>query len=91
MLVLKIKRGERVWIGDALVEVIDAGSTWVRIGVQAPRTVRVLREKLAARAAALTEEGSENGNPTVQSRESGAAESPASAGGEARPLAGGSE
>lgn len=51
MLVLSRRRGEKVRIGeDILVEILDvrgAGAdAQVRIGIDAPRLVRVLREEL---------------------------------------------
>jgi carbon storage regulator len=48
MLVVSRKVGERVLIGDAItVTVIKVGSGGVRIGIQAPKEMAVVREELA--------------------------------------------
>ncbi len=51
MLVLSRRRGEKIRIGeDILVEILDVRGTGadaqVRVGIEAPRLVRVLREEL---------------------------------------------
>ncbi|RUL87954.1 carbon storage regulator [Tautonia sociabilis] len=51
MLVLSRKVGERVLIGGSVVvTIVAAQGRSVRLGVEAPRTVEVLREELAAGA-----------------------------------------
>ncbi len=48
MLVVSRKVGERILIGDQIsVTVIKVGSGGVRIGIQAPRELPVIREELA--------------------------------------------
>ena len=48
MLVLTRKQGETIQIGDSVViKVISTGRGKVKIGVDAPATVRVLRGELA--------------------------------------------
>lgn len=48
MLVVSRKVGERVLIGDQIsVTVIKVGSGGVRIGIQAPKELAVIREELA--------------------------------------------
>lgn len=48
MLVVSRKVGERVLIGDQItVTVIKVGSGGVRIGIQAPKELAVVREELA--------------------------------------------
>lgn len=52
MLVLTRKRGERIMIGDDVVlTVIDISGDQVRIGIEAPRSVSVMREELQAEIA----------------------------------------
>jgi carbon storage regulator len=51
MLVLSRKPGESIHIGDNIVlTVVALKSNQVRIGIQAPEDVRVLRQELAERA-----------------------------------------
>lgn len=48
MLVVSRKVGERILIGDQIsVTVIKVGSGGVRIGIQAPKELAVVREELA--------------------------------------------
>lgn len=48
MLVVSRKVGERVLIGDRIVvTVVKVGSGGVRIGIEAPREMAVVREELA--------------------------------------------
>lgn len=48
MLVVSRKVGERILIGDQIsVTVIKVGSGGVRIGIQAPKEMAVVREELA--------------------------------------------
>lgn len=52
MLVLTRKRGERIMIGDDVVlTVIEISGDQVRIGIEAPRSVSVMREELQAEIA----------------------------------------
>lgn len=47
MLVLSRKAGERILIGDdVVITVTETGPTRVRIGIEAPRSVRVVREEV---------------------------------------------
>jgi carbon storage regulator len=49
MLVLSRKLGQRLTIGDDIVlTVVKIDATQVRIGIEAPRTVRILREELVS-------------------------------------------
>lgn len=59
MLVLSRRPGEAIRIGDDIViKVVAAGSGQVRIGIEAPRHVRVLREEVHGALAAANEEAS---------------------------------
>ncbi len=50
MLVLTRKRSETILIGDdILVKVLKTGKTTVKIGIEAPRHIRVLRAELCER------------------------------------------
>ena len=47
MLVLSRKAGERIWIGeDISVTVVRIGGGGVRIGIEAPKELPVVREEL---------------------------------------------
>lgn len=46
MLVLSRKVGEAVWIGDTLVTVVRDGRGSIRLGIQAPKDVPILRSEL---------------------------------------------
>ena len=47
MLVLSRKAGERIWIGDDIsVTVVRISGGGVRIGIQAPKEMPVVREEL---------------------------------------------
>lgn len=49
MLVLSRKRGERILIGDdVVVTIARIGPNNVRVGIEAPRDVKIIREELAA-------------------------------------------
>lgn len=57
MLVLSRYVGERILIGDDIaITVVRVCQNKVRIGIEAPRTMTVHREEVAARANALTEQ-----------------------------------
>jgi carbon storage regulator len=50
MLVLTRKAGERIFIGDGvMVEVVEIQGNRVRIGIQAPTDVAILRQELVGR------------------------------------------
>lgn len=59
MLVLSRKVGERILIGDQVsVTVVRVGPNLVRLGIEAPRDMLVVREELTEREeAALQDEG----------------------------------
>ena len=46
MLCLTIKDGEWVQIGDARVKILEIDKGRIRLGIEAPRSTEVLREKL---------------------------------------------
>ena len=47
MLVLTRKRSQMIQIGaDVMITVVETGSRWVKIGIEAPDDVRVLRAEL---------------------------------------------
>jgi len=49
MLVLSRKPGERILIGDEIaVTVVRIGPNTVRIGIEAPRTMNIVRDELCA-------------------------------------------
>jgi carbon storage regulator CsrA len=50
MLVLTRKRSEMIQIGDdVIIKVIETGPRWVKIGIEAPDNVRVIRAELFGR------------------------------------------
>jgi carbon storage regulator len=49
MLVLTRKYGEKTYIGDIVVTVVDITDTQVRIGIEAPPDVLILRGELIGR------------------------------------------
>lgn len=47
MLVLARRRGESFWIGDSiLVTVLSVGKSVIRLGIEAPQSVQVMRGEL---------------------------------------------
>jgi carbon storage regulator len=51
MLVLTLKEGEKILIGDKItVKVVEIRGTQIKLGIEAPDDVLVLREKLARKA-----------------------------------------
>jgi carbon storage regulator len=46
MLVLARKVGESVQIGDITVQVLEIHTGYIRVGIMAPKTVRILRTEL---------------------------------------------
>lgn len=57
MLVLSRKPGERIMIGDEVtVTVVRIGPNNVRIGIEAPRTMNIVREELQSSGAQRNED-----------------------------------
>lgn len=53
MLILTLKEGERFLIGDEItVKVVEIRGKQIRLGIEAPADVLVLREKLAGKGKA---------------------------------------
>ena len=53
MLVLSRKPGERILIGDGIaVTVVRIGPNNVRVGIEAPRDIPIVREEIAASVSA---------------------------------------
>jgi carbon storage regulator len=46
MLCLNIKDGEWVQIGEARVKILEIDKGRIRLGIEAPRSIEVLRQKL---------------------------------------------
>ncbi len=64
MLVLARKVGERLLIGDqVVVTVVKAGPGGVRLGIEAPAEMAVVREELAQQIAAQEKRKAEEGLP----------------------------
>ena len=62
MLVLSRKPGERIMIGDAVtITVVRIGPNNVRLGIDAPRDMNIVREELRGRCVAemVAHQGSE--------------------------------
>jgi carbon storage regulator len=56
MLVLSRKRGERLLIGDEIIiTVLSNDQGKVRLGIDAPKDVLILREELAAKAGPIND------------------------------------
>jgi carbon storage regulator CsrA len=54
MLVLTRKQGERIHIGDGIViKVIKSGKSTVKIGIEAPSDVRIMRAELCEQPTVL--------------------------------------
>ena len=48
MLILTVKEGEKIFIGDkTTVKVVEIRGAQIRLGIEAPEDVSILREKLA--------------------------------------------
>lgn len=72
MLVLSRKAGERIWIGDDIsVTVVRITGGGVRIGIEAPHEMPVVREELREKMEA-DEEEFPNGPATIKFRASNA-------------------
>ncbi|MCI0457381.1 MAG: carbon storage regulator [Gemmataceae bacterium] len=66
MLVLSRKVGERVVIGGVVVVTVMAtGGRCVRLGIEAPQQVRILREEIALRQSSSAETKGGHGSPVV--------------------------
>ena len=63
MLVLSRKPGERIMIGDAVtITVVRIGPNNVRLGIDAPRDMNIVREELCGRSAEMVaHQGAEPG------------------------------
>ncbi|MEO1998643.1 MAG: carbon storage regulator [Planctomycetaceae bacterium] len=60
MLVLARKSGDRIRIGDeVVVTVVRVGSNSVRLGIEAPRSVNVVRDELQVAKSSERLEGSQ--------------------------------
>ena len=46
MLVLSRKKGETIFIGDVKVTIIDVRGDRVRVGIEAPKEIPIVREEL---------------------------------------------
>ena len=56
MLVLSRKPGERILIGDQVaITIVRIGPNTVRLGIDAPRDMNIVREELCAESAAAVE------------------------------------
>ena len=78
MLILQRKAGESVFIGEEIeVSVLSVDAGRVRLAIQAPKSVAILRSELKS-AAATNREAADEGTPGAPGR-------PAQAGGGVRP------
>jgi len=63
MLVLSRKPGERILIGDdVVVTVVRIGPNNVRVGIEAPRELNIVREELCDRESTETNESANSFN-----------------------------
>lgn len=59
MLILQRKKGQELTIGDNIcITVLDVGNDWVKIAIDAPRDVSILRSELIEAASANKEAAS---------------------------------
>lgn len=59
MLILQRKKGQELTIGDNVrVTVVEVGSDWVKLAIDAPRDVSILRSELIEAASANQEAAS---------------------------------
>lgn len=64
MLVLSRKVGERIWIGeDIAITVVRISNNGVRLGIDAPHELPVIREELKKRIEELNQEPVEGSEP----------------------------
>ena len=69
MLVLSRKVGERIWIGDSIsVTVVRITGGGVRIGIEAPNELSVVREELKLKLEENDSRDDEQSPPTVKFR-----------------------
>lgn len=63
MLILSLRRNEKIMIGDNIeVKVVDIWEGRIRLGISAPDTVPVLREKVMQEMQAKRNSGAELGS-----------------------------
>ncbi len=66
MLVLSRKLGEKIYIGDNIaVTVVEIRGGKIRLGIEAPRSVQVVREEIAKNPARNVAESEPNNVPAV--------------------------
>ncbi|MFK7769678.1 MAG: carbon storage regulator CsrA [Mariniblastus sp.] len=71
MLVLSRKVGERIWIGDEIsITVVRVTGGGVRIGIEAPSEMPVVREELKQKLEQLEAEKSDEPPSTIKFRTS---------------------
>ena len=64
MLVLSRKAGERILIGeDVVINIVRIGPNTVKIGIEAPKSVNIIREELCETVGASPERGIEINKP----------------------------
>ncbi len=64
MLVLSRKTGERILIGeDVVINIVRIGPNTVKIGIEAPKSVNIIREELCETVGAAVELMSEARSP----------------------------
>lgn len=64
MLVLSRKAGERILIGEnVVINIVRIGPNTVKIGIDAPKSMNIIREELCETVAALPEMGIEANKP----------------------------
>ena len=67
MLVLSRKTGERILIGDDVaITVVRIGPNSVRIGIEAPRSMNIVREELCDFGEQTRAKGTAEGSPALQ-------------------------
>lgn len=67
MLVLSRKVGERIWIGDAVaITIVKITGGVVRIGIDAPENLPVLREELKQNAQSVVGPSNVRANPAAE-------------------------
>ena len=64
MLVLSRKAGERILFGeDVVINIVRIGPNTVKIGIEAPKSVNIIREELCETVGAPPESGFEASKP----------------------------
>ena len=61
MLVLTRKNGEGIWIGDTLIRIDITGRNSVKLAIDAPKDVKVMREELKKELAMTSRVNKANG------------------------------